>query len=249
MFIQSELRARNSSKMIALGEMSAGISHEINNPLTIITVSIDSARRKLRDGTLDSLETQAAFDRIKSSAQRISRILDGLRKFSRHGSNDPVIFVNVRKIVSNALVLIKTKIHQNQIEIKTVERHACELRCRESDILQALVQIISNAADAVAKQQERKIDIEWSVVGTNLELSVTDSGPGIPFDFIDKIAQPFFTTKDPDVGTGLGLSIATGLTRANDGSLELDRASSRTRFVLKFRKFKLVTQAEASIAA
>ncbi len=249
LFIQSELHARNSSKMPALGEMAAGISHEINNPLTIISVSVDSSRRKLQNGSLDPVEINAVFDRIKSSSQRISRIIDGLRKFSRHGSHDPIVFVNVRKIVENALVLIKSRIHQNQIEGKIIERNPCEIKCRESDILQALVNIISNAVDAVSGLEQSMITVEWQVRNSTMELSVTDSGNGIAENIVEKIAQPFFTTKNPDEGTGLGLSIATGLVRANDGTLELDRESSDTRFVIRFRRFKLVPAAESLTAA
>jgi signal transduction histidine kinase len=229
---RAENRARQSVKMAALGEMAAGMGHEINNPLTIISVAIESVRRRMGEQELPPQVIHETFDTIQNSVKRIARIADSLRKFSRSNSADPMIRTNVQLLVESALTICQHRLKHLEIELKQDLAADAWVFCRESEIVQVLVNLLNNAIDAVSNADNLRIETQSRMNDEGVEISVADSGSGVPTAIRDKIMEPFFTTKDVGHGTGLGLSVSSGIIRSHGGTLLLDERSPNTRFVV-----------------
>jgi signal transduction histidine kinase len=233
-----QLQLANSAKMAALGEMAAGIAHEINNPLAIIMVATQSLRRT----TLQIKAPEAVMTKINSIEQTVDRIalvIKGLKAIARNTSQDPMGAVEIKTIVNDTLgfclVPIQSKginFHVDPIEEKLV------ILARPAEISQVLVNILNNAADAIAELEEKWIKLSVSVVEDTIEIRITDSGAGISEKVREKIFNPFFSTKTIGAGTGLGLSISFGIIRKHNGKLYYDSASKNTCFVIKLPLLK-----------
>ncbi|MEK6554846.1 MAG: CHASE domain-containing protein, partial [Bdellovibrionota bacterium] len=227
-------RARmvESAKMASLGEMAGGMAHEINNPLTIILARSEQLRRmQFEKITREFINEQTA--KIESTAQRIAKIVRGLRAFSRNAENDEMVPSSIKSIMDDTLSLCSEKIKINHINLSVSDLKDWQILCRPSEISQVLLNLITNAFDAISGQPDPWIRIEVHVNSGNLVIRVTDSGTGIPFQVADKIMTPFFTTKEVGKGTGLGLSISKGIVELHGGSLRLDRQNANTSFVIE----------------
>ncbi|RYZ88613.1 MAG: GHKL domain-containing protein, partial [Proteobacteria bacterium] len=224
-----------SSKMSSLGEMAGGVAHEINNPLTIIIGHANRLRRRLERGVIEPAEMSVELTKIEATAHRIAKIIKGLRSFSRDSENDPMELTSVNQILDDTLELCQEKIKHNSIKLSIGEVSQAKIRCRPGQISQVLLNLLSNATDAVEGLNDRwiKIETDTDEALDEILISVTDSGYGIDKTIWDKLMQPFFTTKDVGKGTGLGLSISRGITEAHGGSLQYDRSSQHTRFLLR----------------
>lgn len=220
-----------TAKMAALGEMSGGIAHEINNPLTIIIGKTEQLIRYLdkvserKEAFLKDLEL------IKKTALRISKIIKGLRSFSRNAENDPMTEVNLKSVVDETLDLCREKFSTSGIEIRS-EIPNIQVKCRAVEISQVLMNLFSNSYDAISELEEKWISIQVSEVADSIQIQFKDSGKGIPSAVVDKIFQPFYTTKDVGKGTGLGLSISAGIIKNHGGSLNYDKSSPNTCFMI-----------------
>jgi C4-dicarboxylate-specific signal transduction histidine kinase len=224
----------HSAKMSALGEMAGGIAHEINSPLGIITVHANQIDRLLKRNQLtpEIIAKEAAL--ISSTALRIGDIIKGLRAFAREGEKDPFEFASVKTIINDALILCQTRFKANAVELQVAEIPASlTIECRPVQIGQVVLNLLSNAYDAVAPLAEKWVKIEAKVDGDYAAISIIDSGHGISEEIIPKLMQPFFTTKEVGKGTGLGLSISKGIVDAHFGSLVPDTFQAHTRFTLR----------------
>src|SRR5262249_54178985 len=129
--------------------------------------------------------------------------------------------------------LCSERLRRNSIQLKI--QHGSpnlKIECRSTEISQVLLNLLNNALDAVQPLDQKWISIDVADAGNDVEIAVTDSGPGIPAHLRDKIAQPFFTTKEIGKGTGLGLSISRGIAEAHHGGLFLDPVCANTRFIV-----------------
>jgi signal transduction histidine kinase len=229
----AEAKLIESAKMTALGEMAAGIAHEINNPLGIISLVADQAAEFINDEKMSSQSFVKMMHTIDSAAGRISDIIKNLRTFSRDASHDQVITITIGQIIKNTLTLCQERIHHAKIKVHLKNGYDLKIQCRGTEISQALLNLITNACDAIAELTDKWIAIEVSKSEAGLEISVTDSGGGIPEEIQTKLFQPFFTTKEIGKGAGLGLSVAKGIIETHQGSLRLDNSSRNTRFVIQ----------------
>lgn len=227
----------HSAKMSALGEMAGGIAHEINSPLAIITVHANQLERLQGRGALtpEIINREAAL--IARTAKRIGDIIKGLRAFAREGAGDPFETKPVAELLEDALVLCQTRFRTHDVDLQIEPPPAnLTLYCRAVQISQVVLNLLANAYDAALPLPQRWVKLTAADKGDWIELSVTDSGKGIPVDIQPKIMQPFFTTKELGRGTGLGLSISKGIAEAHGGTLTLDTTSPNTRFVMKLPK-------------
>ena len=226
-----------SSKMAALGEMAAGMAHEVNNPLTAI-YGHASLLRQQSHTNVDPEKLSEWLTIVDTNVLRISKIIQGLREFSQTGDHVEKKTCKVTSIVEKTLLLCREYLKENgtTVIINDIPLFL-EVECRDIQVSQVLLNLITNASDAMANSQEKVIKISALVTSNGTEISVTDTGQGIQSDHKEKLFQPFFTTKDPDKGKGLGLSTSKGIMEAHGGSLYLDSFSPTTRFVLQFPKF------------
>ena len=228
--LRARERAAQSARLVALGEMSSGIAHEIRNPLAAIHLAASQIALRPDDPT----QVAQLGERIQRIVMRASRIIDALRSFSRDASGDPFAPAPVERIIGDTLELFGKRFSDNGIELTVgTVPPGLEIECRPVQLSQVLVNLLGNAFDAVASAAERWVRIDVHADRDRLELAVTDSGPGIPAAARFRIFEPFFTTKAPDRGTGIGLSLSRGLVEAHHGTLELDTDAPHTRFVIR----------------
>lgn len=239
----------SASKMAALGEIAAGVAHEINNPVSSISLTSHLMSVLSKTGGLDAEAVQTNTSRIKACVQRISTIVSELKDFSRDSSADPFTSVRVSKIVEETLDLCSARLASKGIRFE-LGNFSPEwyIDCRASQISQVLLNLLNNAYDAVVGLDTRWIRLEGREVDDAIEISITDSGPGVDEEVAEKMMVPFFTTKPPGMGTGLGLSISSNIVTDHGGQLRLDRTSNNTRFTVLLPKRRTHHNSQGSSA-
>lgn len=232
----SKMQLIHSSKMASLGEMASGMAHEINNPLTIILGKIQVITLMLEDLEISHPTIFEEIHKIKTTTDRIGKIVKGLRTFSRGSYNDPFEFVPLERVVTETLDLCAEKFRATGIELKIEDIPPVSIICRPSQISQVLLNLFNNANDAIEGIEDKWIKLSFELIKDNrILIMVTDSGHGIPHDVAERIMEPFFTTKDVRRGTGLGLSIAKGIIEAHGGNIWLDMEYPNTRFIIELK--------------
>jgi PAS domain S-box-containing protein len=227
-------RAKNiqTAKLATLGELSAGIAHEINNPLAIIIGGLTFLPRFASDP--EKLKTK--IESVTKAAERIAKIVNGLRKFSRSSEKTAKAPVSLAKLVQESVFFVEFKAKRTETEIRVQIPPDAELLCNEIEIEQVLINLLSNGIDAVKNNKERWVSVEAEDLGSEIHLKMRDSGSGIRSDLAEKIFQPFFTTKPTGEGTGLGLSIVKGIVDDHGGTIELNLNDPHTCFELRLPK-------------
>lgn len=229
----SERTMIENSKMVALGEMAGSLMHEINNPLAIVRTKASQLKRLIASGRFEKDTAISFLKDIEETSIRMTKISDGLRTFTRSSENEQMVNISINKIVSDVQGICQERLLQNEVGFEIEKFDDFEIFCRPVQIEQILVNLINNSFDAICTMPKAWIRLSVSRAGKFVELSVTDSGNGIPDNIADKIGRTFFTTKPIGKGTGLGLSISLRLAEAHGGMLELNRKSKNTQFVLK----------------
>ncbi|MGZ5280591.1 MAG: sensor histidine kinase, partial [Pseudobdellovibrionaceae bacterium] len=239
-----KIKAENSARLAALGEISAGVAHEINNPLAIIHASSERLKSAV-ERSHESLDTiQPLFYsevlRIQKMVDRISKIISGLRLFARDGDNDGMKEFYINKMLDEVRGLTGTKLFNRGIQFEIDCPADLAVWGNEVQISQVIINLINNSVDAIESQPEKWIRIVTQVRREDIYISVTDSGPGIEPAIARKMFQPFFTTKELGRGTGLGLSIAHGIIKSHGGMIELDDKHDYTKiyFTLPKQEFR-----------
>ena len=222
-----------TSKMSSLGEMAGGVAHEINTPLAVIQLSAKQLRRALTSGPLGIEASLNKSRTVEKMVEQISKIIQGLTAFARGGDEDPLESTSLKKVLDGALVLATSRFDSHGIELHIGQISENDyIKCRGTQIGQALLNLLNNSFDAVLDTPEKWVAIDIIKNSARIHIIVTDSGQGIPLRFRERIMEPFFTTKEIGRGTGLGLSIAKGILENHGGKLILDTESKRTRFVI-----------------
>jgi C4-dicarboxylate-specific signal transduction histidine kinase len=221
------------AKMSTLGEMAAGVAHEVNNPLGIIFGYLSKIRRLAGTANQEN-EIILAADKIEMTANRISKIVKGLLDFSRDGYKDHLIPVPLVEIIDETLMLSKARLRKRNIQLSLQEcPNDVYLHCKPTQISQIILNLINNSADEIELKPDPWIQIGFTQTKTKVQISITDSGNGVNKEIRDKIFNPFFTSKEVGKGVGLGLSISKGIAEDHNGRLYLDTSSVNTRFVLE----------------
>ena len=232
---QSQLIA--SSKLSAIGEMSATITHEINNPLGVILGRSEMIKTLLSKGNIDMEKLNRLVDTIEITAKRIEKIINSMKTLAHEGQEDPFDKTPIRSMIGDLQDLFSDKFQSRGIQFTTNEYdQSISFECRSHEIMQILVNLLNNSVDAITDKEKKWIRLDISQKGNEVEISVMDSGPGIPKEIIEKLFMPFFSTKRVQYGTGLGLSISRSLIQRHQGKLEYDSLSPFTRFVITLPK-------------
>lgn len=234
LILQQQQSLLATTKMSALGEMAAGMAHEINNPLAIIQLNATQLTELLQEKPIREALALKMLGSIVSTTERIARIVQGLRTFSRDGNQDPYVHVGVSQLVNETVAFCRERFRHHGVELVIeVPDETLSFEGRATQISQVMLNLLVNAFDAVADCPRRRVQVSALAVEDRVEIRVTDSGAGIPPDVRRKIFEPFFTTKDIGKGTGMGLSISLGIVLAHGGRLRLDDTSVHTCFVVE----------------
>lgn len=226
------IKSTQNAKLASLGEMSAGIAHEINNPLAIIHGTAQSLPKFLNNPE----KLHAKFKTIIAASERIEKIVKGLKKFSRSSEKTELSRHVLSAIVNESLTLTEAKSKNCDTPIMFKCSFTGEILCDEIEIEQVLINLINNAIDAVKILEERWVKIDLFETEEGIALQVRDSGKGLSPDVEKKLFQPFFTTKPVGQGTGLGLSIVKGILDEHNATIELLSQDANTCFELRFPK-------------
>lgn len=228
----------NSNRLTALGEMAAGIAHEVNNPLTIINANCSILQTLLKNNKIDLERFNKSLKQIQDTVFRITKIIQGLRVFSRDGKHDPFENCDIETILNDTFDLCQKKFENAEIEIKRPNISTpIIIPVNRVQLSQVFLNILINAKDALENHLgEKWIKIEVEDEPEKVRIVFIDSGPGIPTEIKSKIMNPFFTTKAVGKGTGLGLSISHSIIASHAGKFELDANHPFTKFVITLPK-------------
>jgi two-component system NtrC family sensor kinase len=215
-----------SERMAALGVLTAGIAHELNNPLTYMALNLDLLTRLVAEARRDPArldDIAARLGEVREAAERLSGIVRDLRSFSR--SEEGRSEVDLGAVAQLALKLVHNQLrHRARLDVDI--RPAPPVHADEGRLVQVVLNLVTNALQALPETPDGD---NWVRVRVGEEeggavLTVADSGPGVPAALAGRVFEPFFTTKPVGQGTGLGLSIAHGIVRAFGGTIRLDSA-------------------------
>lgn len=221
----------HTSKLTALGEMAGGMAHEINNPLQLLIGFTTLMKKAIKKGKVDQEFLLSRLDKIENTTERISKIVSGLIQFSREGNSKLLVPEKVSKIIEDALRLCRETFEREGIWLEVEqEDEDLEVICQRIEIQQVIINLLNNSKDALSRLEEKWIKIFVKDEKDIVKISVIDSGHGIPKDIVDKIFQPFYTTKDIGKGTGLGLSVSKGMIESQGGKLGYGLRNGHTVF-------------------
>jgi signal transduction histidine kinase len=230
-----ELRARlmQAQRLSSVGALASSITHEFNN---ILTTTINYARMGLRHK--DEPIRDKAFDKILSAGQRASRITTGMLAFAR-GGGDRREPTELEPLVREVLVLAEKDLQMHRVrwQVDVAGRPAAEVCATQ--VQQVLLNLIVNARQAMAAGGELRIAVRENRDGGTAEVTIRDTGPGIPPETLRKIFEPFYSTKERDEtgrgGTGLGLALCREIMEAHKGRIRVESTVGvGTAFTLKF---------------
>lgn len=231
---QDEIKLFQSFKMASLGEMAGGVAHEINNPLSILLGFSSKLERNFQKPSTDIATAIEDIKKIKDTTLRISSIVKGLSAFSRNADKDPFLNISIKTVIMDTLGLCQEKFKIHGIEILIDDLSDIQIEGRATQISQVLLNLLNNSYDAIQHLPEKWIRLVVKKLNpSTVIIEMIDSGKGIPPQVVDKLMQPFFTTKEVGKGTGLGLSISLGILQSHGGSLQYDSQSPNTRFIIK----------------
>lgn len=210
-----------SGKLAAIGQMAAGVTHELNQPLAALQTFSDNARVFITRGRTD--EALENLSIISDLVKRLGYITSQLKAFARR-SDDAKKPVDVQKAFDRTMLLLHARIAAEQVQLTVAwAQQPLAVLCSEVGLEQVFTNLLSNAMDAMAdsgKKSDTKQIALYTVQRENqLEIHILDSGSGIPANLIEKIFDPFYTTREQ--GLGLGLSISAGIIRSAGGQLSV----------------------------
>jgi len=231
---QQKESLHSTAKLAALGEMSGGIAHEINNPLSVIIGSAEQILRSLAKPAPETLAlVQRKTERIVSTADRIRRIVASMKSISRQHDGDRPESVPLKTILDDIVEVSMEALQTQSIALHLRLDPKLTVSCQKDLLAQAILNLINNSRDAIQNLEQRWIEVHGKALADgSVEIRVTDSGPGIPQEIRSKILQPFFTTKDVGKGTGLGLSLVNSAALTHKGRFYLDENDPHTSFVI-----------------
>lgn len=226
---ETQMQLVQADKMASLGILTAGVAHEINNPLNFISSAYYGLENYFDDfGSKNSEITSVLIDSMKLGIERISIIINGLNQFSRdNGKYDEECYVH--SILDNCLTILHNQI-KNKVDVKKYySENEPVIIGNVGKLHQVFINIITNSVQAITETGE--IEIRTFVDGNYFRIDISDNGKGIKEEYLKRIAEPFFTTKAPGEGTGLGLSISYAIIKEHRGAMKFESEENKGTIV------------------
>lgn len=209
-----------AAKLAALGQLTAGISHEVNQPLTAIRHYVRNAGILIDKQRPD--EARGNLEKVSQQTDRAIRIVTSLRDQARRPMTN-LRTVDIRDTVDNVLTLFGRRIREMNVQVETqIAEEACLVHAGQVRLEQVVMNLVGNALDAMAASERRLLTISSIGAGDQVELRIADTGHGIKPEDVGRIFDPFFTTKDVGAGLGLGLSISYNIIKSFGGAIKAD---------------------------
>lgn len=234
---QQQQLLMQKSKLESMGELSAGLAHEINQPLVGISMGLDNILMKIAtEGMVENEYIENKFKFLFEDIQRINKIIQHVRLFSREQAFNIEDEIDINQVIENALSMMKMQLEHHLVTIEMdLSEEPITLLGNQFRLEQVLVNLLSNAKYAVEEKERRqktreynkKIRIKSYSDEKNAFIILQDNGIGIASEIIQKIFNPFFTTKSENQGTGLGLSISYGIIQEMNGEIYVESKINR----------------------
>lgn len=217
------------SRIESLGQLAAGIAHEINQPLSSISLAMENASFKLRDGRTDVVYLNDKLNTIKQNVDRIKSIIDQVKTFSKPGFNGVFSEVDINEAVKGALMLVSQLLKNQDINLRLeLNKSPVMVKGDRVKIEQIIINLVNNARDALIDKETKTgkyikvLEISTRLKERKAVITVSDNGIGMDPSTQEKIFEPFFTTKETRQGTGLGLSIVYSLVNEMKGEISVN---------------------------
>lgn len=260
---ETQAQLIQAEKMASLGTLTAGIAHEINNPINFVTTGIEGLKSAIEPvteimtmlmklpeeaykhqqmaalmnlaGEIDILETTEGIwlmiKNIETGAERASEIVRGLNNFSRSRDTEPAP-MDIRQSIESTLLLLNSEI-KNRIKVQKMYGQIPQVKCLPGKINQVLMNILSNAVQAISLNGTITVITEMSG-NEHIKIRIRDTGKGISEQDLPRIFEPFYTTKSVGKGTGLGLAISYSIVQQHNGSIDVrSERGVGTEFTIK----------------
>ena len=228
---QQQERLEHVTRLGTLGEMAAGIAHEINQPLTAIATYAQAAIRMLDKGMMETDRLQSVLTKMSVQADRAGQIIHRVRQLARHQTADQEL-VSVNGVIRDTLKLaeVDARYHQVVVDPK-MQADLPRVWLNPVQIQQVVLNLMRNAIEASPAATHIGLRTASVSGGEEIEIEVTDNGPGVPPELRSEIFNPFFTTREH--GTGMGLSISRSIVLSHGGQIEVgDSTSGGARFTV-----------------
>ena len=229
---ESHEQLLHQDKMASLGKLSSSMVHEINNPVAGILNLVLLSKRILKEDTITGSELGVFaqyLDLMETETRRVTRIIGNLLAFARQSKIEVTRF-DVNELIEQTLMLNANLLRINKIRIiEDLERNLPLIKGSEDQIQQVIMNLISNAVESMAQAPARRLTIKTCSISEKelVKIQITDTGTGIPREYISKIFEPFFTTKKKGKGVGLGLSVVYGIIGEHGGKMYVDSTEGR----------------------
>ncbi len=239
--IETEKKMARAEQIKELAEMTGGLVHEINTPLTVFKLSLESLKNSV---SFDNPKILEQFNRLEKATDRIQSLTQGLLNYARDSQKDLPTRNHLKNIISDTLTFSHHRLRKNDVQLSVDHfDDNLMLHCNPVEISQVLLNLVNNSCDAVANLSERWIHVSIIDIDETIKVSVTDSGSGLPLEIQSQIFQPFYTTKRRNYGTGLGLSICRRIIERHNGTIEINPKNKNTQFILTLPKIENFTVA------
>ncbi len=243
------VKSSHNAKMASLGEMAAGLAHEINNPLTIIQGFSERLLSLVERREFSEEKVERYAEKIYSTTKRINQMIQGLKVFSKNSGDNSFVLSPVEGVIEDTLSFCRERFKSSGIDLHQIcdEEEEVYIMARPVEISQVLLNLLNNAFDEL---QDSELIHSWIKIEAKQDddfvyICVADSGLGITDEVKEKIFDPFFTTKEGSHGTGLGLSISSSIVKKHGGEFYLDN-SVTTEFIIKLPRPKLNSDRKAA---
>jgi two-component system sensor histidine kinase PhcS len=233
----TEAQLDHSDRLASIGRLSAGIIHEINNPLNFVKSALYVLNKKTRSMPPELAESVSNITRdVGEGVDRVVAIVSDLRTFA-HPDQRALHPVEVERVMNKAERFLARDICDNQIQLTIKTEPGLFILGDDREVLQVLINLAQNSIDALQGRPVRRIEITTESSDQGVRVSVLDTGIGISQGQASKIFDPFYTTKEVGKGMGLGLSICYRMMQQMEGDIEVESvAGEYTRFTLVFQK-------------
>lgn len=233
----------HQSKLAAIGEIAAGVGHEINNPLFISNGYLNVIKAEIfSKDKADSLKIKEAVNKIENANGRIEKIVNGLRRFSRQNSETIEEF-SLEALLLDSYNLVKDIFHSDGVEILYLSNLKSEhfITGNPGKMQQVIMNLLTNARDALEGMDRKEITINADYKDNKIKLIISDTGKGIPKELHEKIFEPFFTTKEVDKGTGIGLGLVNSIVQEHGGEIFLEsKLNEGAKFIIELPSFEII---------
>jgi signal transduction histidine kinase len=224
---------QNTVRLTALGSMAAEISHEIKNPLTVLSLNNSQMKYKIMTTEPRNLDVDYFKNKTEVAERMLKRLIDIMNTLRSHynsGAFDDLKDLKISDMFDEVKLMCDFRAQKNRVSVEFINSDPdLFVECRSVQVTQVLQNLIQNSMDVLENVSNPKITVRARDIDDDqLEISVSDNGPGIPADIRDKIFSSFFTTKPKDKGSGLGLSISKRFIEDHGGKLYLENSAQTT---------------------